>query len=680
VISIPTYFEHLRASCIDVFCDTAPTPPPGAEALRELGITRGAYAAFYTVLNVIAVAVHVLMGAVILLRRSQERVALLGAFTLLLWGTVSVSSTINSFVVVHQAGQAMFAFTQFLSLALFALFFYLFPDGRFEPKWIRWLGFALIMLFLPGFLWAGSAIDYRQWPPLFSAPLLLTLLGSIIFVQIHRYRHTSDARQRRQTKWVVHGIVLALTGFFTLVSLPLLLLPTFHEENSALLNIVVNTGSTGFMLLIPFSLGVAILRHRLWDIDLIINRTFVYVTLTLAIAGLYVLIVSGLGMLLPAGGSLFVSLFATAVIAVLFAPLRQQLQHQVNLLLYGERAEPYTIMSRLGQRLEATVSPTTVLPTIVTTVREALNLPYVAIAVRNEMPGSTSVPSSEVMAASGENLGFSEAQVEVFPISYGSEILGDLTLTRRAPNELFSRADQRLLHDLVRQAGAALYSVKLLNDLQRSRERLVVAREEERRRLRNDLHDGLGPQLSGLTLKLETARHDLKHDPVAYARLTELVQVTRATVGEIRRIVHELRPPVLDELGLAAALREIAASCSHDGSLNTTVEISEDLPKLSAALEVAVFRIVQEALTNVIRHTRARECKVKLDVKLISGDLLLEVIDDGEGISPITGAGVGLHSMRERAAELGGSFNITSLPEGGTRVQARFPLEAHDYH
>lgn len=680
VVSIPTYVEHLRTTCIDVYCDTAPTPPPGAEALHELGITRGAYAAYYAVLDVIVVAVHVLMALVIFLRRSQERVALLGSFTLLAWGTVSASSAISSFVAVHQVGQAAFALTQFLSLALFALFLYLFPNGRFEPKWIKWLGLALIALFLPGFLWPGSVIDYRQWPPILSAPLLLALLGSIIFVQVYRYRHTSDIRQRRQTKWVVYGIIAALTGFFVLVSLPSLLFPTLHKESSVLLNIVVNTGSTGFMLLIPFSIGVAILRHRLWDIDLIINRTLVYVTLTLTITGLYVLMVSGLGMLLSVQESFFVSLFATAVIAVLFAPLRQQLQRQVNRLLYGERDEPYTVMSRLGQRLEATLSPTAVLPTIVTTVREALNVPYVAIAVRSEQPGSALVSSSEVMAASGEKPEHIEAQVEVLPISYGGEILGDLTLTRRAPNEPFSRTDQRLLDDLVRQAGAALYSVKLLNNLQRSRERLIVAREEERRRLRNDLHDGLGPQLSGLTLKLETARHDLKHDPVAYARLSELVQVTRTTVGDIRRIVHELRPPVLDELGLVAALQEIAASCSHPGNMHVAVEIPKELPKVSAALEVAVFRIAQEALTNVVRHTKATGCKLRLAVEPISGILLLEVVDDGKGISSLKGAGIGLHSMRERATELGGSFDITSLPEGRTRVQARFPLETHEHH
>jgi signal transduction histidine kinase len=398
------------------------------------------------------------------------------------------------------------------------------------------------------------------------------------------------------------------------------------------------------------------------------------------VTGLYVLIVSGLGMLLAVEESFLLSLFATAVIAVLFAPLRQQLQRQVNRLLYGERDEPYAVMARLGQRLEATVSPTEVLPTIVTTVREALNLPYVAVTVRSVLPGSASMSSSEVMAASGEKPEHREAQVEVFPITYGGETLGDLTLTRRTPNEPFSRTDQHLLHDLVRQAGAALYSVKLLNDLQKSRERLIVAREEERRRLRNDLHDGLGPQLSGLTLKLETTRHDLKHDPIAHARLTELVQVTRTTVGEIRRIVHELRPPVLDELGLAAALQEIAATCSHAGSLDATVEIAEDLPKLSAALEVAVFRIAQEALTNVVRHTNARGCKLKLAIEPFSGNLLLEVMDDGEGFSPMKGAGVGLHSMRERAAELSGSFDITAPPEGGTCVQARFPLETHEHH
>ncbi len=257
------------------------------------------------------------------------------------------------------------------------------------------------------------------------------------------------------------------------------------------------------------------------------------------------------------------------------------------------------------------------------------------------------------------------------PLVYQSEPIGELLLAPRSPGESLTASDRRLLTDLARQAGIAAHAVRLTTELQRSRERLVATREEERRRLRRDLHDGLGPQLAALTLKLETARNRLGHDPLADTLLTDLTERTQVAVADIRRLAYALRPPALDELGMVPALREQAFQYAHQ--IHTTIEAPERLPELSAAVEVAIFRIAQEALTNVIRHAQARTCTIRLLLDETTGILSLEILDDGHGLPPVRRSGVGLVSMRERAEELGGKLTLEPASPRGTRVLAQFP-------
>ncbi len=361
-----------------------------------------------------------------------------------------------------------------------------------------------------------------------------------------------------------------------------------------------------------------------------------------------------------------VSLLAAGFVAVLFAPLRDRLQRAVNHLMYGERDDPYAVLSRLGQRLEATLEPGAVLPAVAETVAQALRLPYAAIELKEngERDGFT------VVAAHGSPVG---SPVRV-PLVHQHETVGQLLLAPRAGEEGFSAADRRLLEDLARQAGAAVHAVRLTADLQRARERLVTAREQERRRLRRDLHDGLGPQLSSQTLTIDAVREIMRQDPdAAEALLLDLKAQSRDAVADIRRLVFALRPPALDDLGLVGALRASAAQYVSNG-LHVSVEVPERLPPLPAAVEVAAYRIAQEALTNVVRHAEASRCVVRLALDEKAGTLQLEVEDDGRGIGEDRGSGVGLHSMRERAAELGGSITVVSAAGGGTIVRARLPL------
>jgi signal transduction histidine kinase len=250
-----------------------------------------------------------------------------------------------------------------------------------------------------------------------------------------------------------------------------------------------------------------------------------------------------------------------------------------------------------------------------------------------------------------------------------------LVLSPRARGEDFSPADRRLLDHIAREAGVAAHAVRLTADLQHSRERLVTAREEERRRIRRDLHDGLGPALASLTLKADAARNLLSNDPAAAgALLSDLKTQTQFAIADIRRLVYELRPPALDELGLVAAIHAQAAQYDGhgDGLAISVVTTPPDLPPLPAAVEVAAYRIVSESLTNVVRHAHARHCQVRITC---DGGLRLEIADDGVGLGATSHSGVGLQSMRERAAELGGVCLVEPAADhGGTRVLARLPL------
>ena len=217
----------------------------------------------------------------------------------------------------------------------------------------------------------------------------------------------------------------------------------------------------------------------------------------------------------------------------------------------------------------------------------------------------------------------------------------------------------------------------LTQDLQRSREHLVTTREEERRRLRRDLHDGLGPMLSAIMLKVGLVRTLYQRDTSATdTLLNQLEAEIELVIGDIRRLVYNLRPPALDELGLVGAIREYVARLGNEeqannAALKVTVEASESLPPLSAAVEVAAYRIVQEAVTNVIRHAYAHSCHVCF---LVEDALQIEVNDDGKGMEDTNRAGVGLASMRERAEELGGTFAINRASPCGTQIMARLPL------
>ncbi|MGQ0602927.1 MAG: sensor histidine kinase, partial [Anaerolineales bacterium] len=258
-----------------------------------------------------------------------------------------------------------------------------------------------------------------------------------------------------------------------------------------------------------------------------------------------------------------------------------------------------------------------------------------------------------------------------FPLLYQAEPLGRLTVAPREGETTLSNTDRRLLEDLARQAGVAVHAARVTAELQQARERLVMAREEERRRLRRDLHDGLGPTLAALTAQAEAARDLIPTRPdQSVALLEDMVTQAQTATVDIRRLVYNLRPPALDDLGLLGAIQAQAQRINQANGL--TVQVNADVfPPLPAAVEVAAYRLVQEALANVVRHAGAKHCRVELKLELKNLNVWIE--DDGGGIPAQVQAGVGLASMRERAEELGGEFAPAST-SSGTKIKVRLPL------
>jgi two-component system, NarL family, sensor kinase len=543
------------------------------------------------------------------------------------------------------------------AMAVLPAVFLLFPSGALPTRRLRpvlWAALAVAPVFAagvavaPGRLSEALPVDnpfaVAAAGPVLDAGasvlfvlfvgLLLVALGSLAW----RLRG-AVGDERRRLAWVLLGSgVLALQLPFEATGVPAISGPT-----SAL-----------FITVFCVSLGIAMVRHRLYEIDFILNRALVYGTLTICLLVLYAGVVALLGAALRDRASFAASLVAAGVVAVVLAPLRARLQRGVDRMLYGQRGDPFAVMSQLGRRLER-AAPPEMLPALAEEVAATLKLPRVTIELNN---GD--------MAAHGAGGG----EPLVLPLAFQGRQVGQLMVSPRGPREVFSRAERQLLDGVARQLGVAAYAVGLTADLQQSRERLVAAREEERRRLRRDLHDGLGPLLAGISLRIAAARNLLRGDPdAADVMLDRLDRHTQGAVADVRRLVDDLRPPALDELGLVSAIREQAAR--FEGTLAVSVEASGELGDLPAAVEVAAFRIATEAITNSARHAEAQVCHVCLS---LDGALNLEIRDDGRGLPAQIQPGVGLTSIGERAAELGGTWSIGPCPGSGTVVTARLPV------
>jgi signal transduction histidine kinase len=534
-----------------------------------------------------------------------------------------------------------------------------FPDGRSPWPGRRLPGILVgvsIGLFTVATLLAPRPMEYRleatdsptglpvDWTPLADALALGALVLCVVSLGVavvglrHRWRSGGEVR-RQQLLWLCVAFAV-----------PVAFLPTIATE-------LVSPWMFAVVVIpVPVAIAVAMFQRRLYDLQLVVSRTFTWLALTGVVAVLYAVTVGGVGALLSERGAPWLPWVAAGVVAVSFAPLHRLLQQAVNRVTYGQWAQPAEVLAATGRRLA-----------------DAADVPGLLQVLAGELASGLGLDRVEVQDASGRPLavhgGPPPGPMEELTLAAYGVPVGVL----RWHGPPIRAAERRLLEDVARQLGGVVHSAGLLETVREAQHRLVLAREEERRRLRRDLHDGLGPQLAGLTLQVDTLRNRLRlREADPDQELVALRREIQTTVLDVRRIVEGLRPPALDELGLAGAIDHLVDRVSGP-HLEVLVEVAP-VGRLPAAIEVAIYRIAQEALTNVVRHASASRARIVLQAQ--GAGLELEISDDGSGTPTPRRGGLGLSSMAERAEELSGRLVVEGRPGSGTSVRAWLPTLA----
>ncbi|RVX45105.1 histidine kinase/DNA gyrase B/HSP90-like ATPase [Nonomuraea polychroma] len=518
------------------------------------------------------------------------------------------------------------------------------PDGELPGR--RWRPvvyvsavatavFTLLVAFAPE---EGNPLGLGALRPVMGAlaPVLVVLVLIAAACAVGLIVRTVRARgQRRlQLLWICVGAVCFVASVFAPSVVPPYVLPL----------------TLAGMFALPVSIAVAMLRHDLYQTGPLLRRFLTYGLLAALMVGLYAAVLAGASALLDAGPSAAV---AAGAVAIAVEPVRRWLARAAGRMLYGGHGDPLEIQSRLAGRLAEASAPGEILAVVADAAAEALRTPYTRVRLGPEQEPLKSVERGQ------------PAQITMsVPLRFQGEELGRL--------DVAGGDDVRALEQIALQAGAALAAAHRAAALQHSRLQLVTTREEERRRITRDLHDGLGPVLAGIGFTADAARNALEQDP---RRALTLIGEIRAQVGEagqsVRHLVRGLRPPELAQLGIVKAVEQTALGLRMEVSID-----ADGVAELGAAVEVAAYHVVREALTNAARHASAAHCAVRL--RRCGGTLEIEVADDGTGIPERTGPGIGLTSMRERVEELDGAFSIGAGPRGGTVVRAVIPVQERE--
>lgn len=535
----------------------------------------------------------------------------------------------------------------------------LFPDGRLPSR--RWMPYVRVVLALVVLLTLVSMlkpdpdvedlglpnplglhdvpVPIEVWAAVQMASVmaLLALATPIALIGMVLRMRRSSGRERAQLQWLLLGLSA---------------LPAWALLGNLLLSLDSEIGFALAFACVPLCLAVAVLRHSLLDVEVVVHRTVVYALLTGTGLLAYVALVALAGRY--AATNRAGPLVAAAVVAAAAAG-RTRLQALVDRRLFGSRRDPYSVVQQVGASTAAAAAPGEALAALVDAVQGALRLPFVQVLDAD----------GQVAAEAGAPV----AGTHVVPVVEHGRQLGVLVVGRRTRRERLRSEEASALVDVARRAGALLTARQLMTDLQQSYTEVVRVREEERRRLRRDLHDGVGPSLAGVALQLDSLADRLADDPALAQRALRARDRLLSTVGDVRRIVDGLRPAAVEELGLAAALQALATECGDRVQVLVEVDLPDALPP---EVEVATYRIVGEAVTNALRHAQATRAVVRVEQQ--GTTVHLAVDDDGRGFQLVPSqGGVGLRSMSERARQVGGHLEVQSEPGRGTRVTAALP-------
>jgi signal transduction histidine kinase len=570
---------------------------------------------------------------------------------------------------------------------LVTLVLLLFPDGRLpSPRWrlVGWLSAAAVMVASVGT--AVGAIPRSSNYTVDGGGVLVTssrtnpdlqALSAVAFAcgliclggLIVRFRR-SRGQERQQLKWFTYGGVVFFAGL--VVSLASVIGPS-NNNAPAWVNSIQQLSTVA----IPIAIAIAVLKYRLYDIDVVISRTLVYGALAAFITAVYVGIVVGVGTLIGSGGqpNLVLSIIATAIVAVAFQPVRERLQKIANRLVYGKRATPYEVLSQFSERVAESYAADDVLPRMARVLAHGTGAARADVWLRagDILRQAASCPAdaaaTEPARLVGDSLpGMPEIDRAV-EVRHQGELLGALTVTKRK-GESLTPVEEKLLTDLAAQAGLVLKNVGLtaeliqrLEDLRASRQRLVAAQDEERRRLERNLHDGAQQNLVALKVKLGLAEMFAEKDPARTKQtLAELKVDTDEALETLRDLARGIYPPLLADKGLVAALE----SQARKATLPVQVD-ADGVGRYPQEVEAAVYFCCLEALQNVQKYSAAQNAVVRLDGS--ESGLTFEVTDDGQGFDgAVVKRGAGLTNMTDRIDALGGRLEISSTPGRGTRV------------
>ena len=578
-------------------------------------------------------------------------------------------------------------------ILVFTYLLLLFPDGRLPSRrWkpVAWLAaVALVIAVIPVAItgWpirgpilanigeeapAGASAAFKAAYDIQVLGIILTFvlgIASAASLVIRLRRASGD--ERAQLKWFAYASAFLVAAIIA---------------NSPLVGVGGNVLPGIALVMVPAAIGIAMFRYRLYDIDVVINKTIVVAVLAAFVTAVYLAVVVGISHLINTTGepNVLLSIAATAIVALAFQPLRERARRLADRVVYGKRATPYEVLSEFSERMAGSYSTEDVLPRMARILGEGTGARRTEVWLRvgSQLQVAASWPEGAEAAktllpdSEDELPEFPEADRAV-PVRHQSELLGALTLTKPA-SEPVTPAEEKLLSDLASQAGLMLRNVRLtaelqarLVDLRASRQRLVAAQDQERRRLERDLHDGAQQQLVALAVKQRLAEGLVRKDPEKAAQmLADLQADTTEALENLRDLARGIYPPLLAEKGLPAALEGHA----RKGHLPVTVE-TDGLGRYPQEVEAAVYFCCLEALQNIAKYAEASHVSVNLSTE--AGQLNFSVIDDGKGFDPGSKPpGSGLQGMADRMEALGGMLEVHSEPGKGTTVVGLIPAEA----
>jgi signal transduction histidine kinase len=654
------------------------------------------------------------VGLLILSRQPKNTIGWLCLAVGLVWGLDGVLSTVAGNSVSTAPGRAAWAaaLDSWLWLPAIGLMgtymLLLFPNGHLPSRrWrsVAWLSGITIVGCSVGILFSAGSLAGDGYPQLQNplgirslswllGPLQwllfffpLAIVASMISL-VFRFRR-SHGRDRLQLKWLTGGAV-AVALIYLVASIASLAFGANNSTLSPLWVQLLEDAALFSFALVPAAIGAAILKHRLYDIDVVINKTLVFGSLAAFITAVYVAVVVGIGSVIGQGSqpNLALSIAATAIVAVAFQPVRERVQRFANRLVYGKRATPYEVLSRFAQTIASSYGAEELLPRTAQTLREATGassacvwllvngqlVPAAASPEGNEPPAERALVSGDVPHTPAERTA---------RISDGGELLGALTITK--PEDTMSPADQELLDNLASQAAQILRNARLTADLQervqqlavqsrelrRSRQRIVTAQDDERRALERNIHDGAQQHLVALAVKLKLTKTLVTRSPErATAMLRQLRGEVDDTLTALRELASGIYPAALEEGGVARAL-EVA---TQDFPVPTSIE-AEGLRRYPIESEATVYFCCLEALQNVAKYATARSAHVTLlDA---NGTVAFSVRDDGIGFDPGTTVwGSGLKNISDRVEAARGTVEISSQPGAGTIISGSIPVRA----